>query len=419
MAALSAFIASMAHGVDASASCIAPTALGCFADPYTDPTGTVHPVLTHVVTDADPSMTVIKCVAMCCAAGFGVGSIAGVERGDACYCDTGFGPYTVPPSNGCNSTCAGDAHAKCGGTHALDAFSITSCPNTARQWPSARSTLAAPPATQRCGAGGCTACPTEDACCTGVSPDAYRVAGGYGCSPPNVTASGCGYSSVKASNRCCCAPGPAASTINASLANVLLVGDSVSMGYTRFVRAAFRGVATIGHGPDNTGGGAADGVAYGSACAKYFVRTPQHALPPWDVITFNFGLHDGSDTNASYLAGITAIADELVDVAKVAKPVGAARTQLVYFATTHSDGGVVPGEPVSASNKRVKELNAIAARVMAQRAIPVVDLFKTMDECGAPCAACKPHCGAAGYKYLVTHAIVPAIEKALRARARE
>ena len=26
--------------------------------------------------------------------------------------------------------------------------------------------------------------------------------------------------------------------------------------------------------------------------ADYFVRTPLHALPRWDVIAFNFGLHD-------------------------------------------------------------------------------------------------------------------------------
>ena len=33
--------------------------------------------------------------------------------------------------------------------------------------------------------------------------------------------------------------------------------------------------------------------------------------------------------------------------------------------------------------------------------------------CGAVCSACKPHCNAAGYEYLVNNAIVPAIKKAL------
>ena len=62
--------------------------------------------------------------------------------------------------------------------------------------------------------------------------------------------------------------------------NVLIVGDSVSEGYTPFVMSALPDV-NFGHGPDNTGGGAADGVGYGQLCMKYFVRTPQHELPPW------------------------------------------------------------------------------------------------------------------------------------------
>jgi hypothetical protein len=40
-------------------------------------------------------------------------------------------------------------------------------------------------------------------------------------------------------------------------------------------------------------------------------------------------------------------------------------------------------------------------------------LYKTMHECGDACKDCKPHCPAAGYQYLVDHAIVPAIKKAL------
>ena len=70
---------------------------------------------------------------------------------------------------------------------------------------------------------------------------------------------------------------------------------------------------------------------------------------------------------------------------------------------------------MSPGNQRVLELNALAASVMAAREIPVVDLFATMTQCGAACDACKPHCDAAGYEYLVAHAIAPAIEKALAA----
>lgn len=91
---------------------------------------------------------------------------------------------------------------------------------------------------------------------------------------------------------------------------VLIIGDSVSDGYIPFVARALNGTANAQHGPNNAGGGCADGAAYGAFCTKYFVRTPHFKLPPWDVITFNYGLHDGADTNASYTANLESIADQ-------------------------------------------------------------------------------------------------------------
>jgi hypothetical protein len=383
-------------------ACFSPSPLGCFTDPYSDPTGKSHRVLTHTAAAGDADLSVSKCIDLCCSAGFRPGAIAGVEAGNACYCDTGFGPYTIPVSKDCTTPCSGDPTATCGGRDALAAFEITHCKLIAARprpgW--VHDVEEEMAATKRCGKAGCTACPAEDLCCKGKFPDAYKVAGGYGCSPPTNLTEGCsqggkGPAAGLPVGRCCCGLGPAASTISVTTPNILIIGDSVSDGYTPYVRTAFNGsdpslrAATIGHGPDNSGGGCADGASYGALCTKSFVRTtPDYELPPWDVITFNYGLHDGADSNATYLAEITSIADQLVEVAKSAKPAGAAHsTALVYFATTHSDGGVVPGEPVSASNKRVLELNAIAAEVMAARSIPIVDLFQTMNECGAPCDA--------------------------------
>jgi hypothetical protein len=74
----------------------------------------------------------------------------------------------------------------------------------------------------------------------------------------------------------------------------------------------------VGHGPDNTGGGCADGARYGQQCTKYFVRTPMYELPPWDVITFNYGLHDGQDSNSTYLTAIESIADQMIITARCA-----------------------------------------------------------------------------------------------------
>lgn len=195
--------------------------------------------------------------------------------------------------------------------------------------------------------------------------------------------------------------------------NVLLVGDSVSAGHTSGVRASLVGRANVRHGPDNAGGGNADGVQYGQLCTKYFLRTPRHLLPAWDVITFNFGLHDGAEDNITYRKGLSEIADTILAAAKVPLPQRKQPATVLYFLTTMPGGShSVPGA-LSPSEKRVLELNEIATTIMVERNVTVVDLHKTMQECGKLCEGCKPHCPPEGYKYLSDHAIVPAISKAL------
>eukprot|EP00041_Stephanoeca_diplocostata_P029935 m.893447 g.893447 ORF g.893447 m.893447 type:complete len:293 (+) comp23660_c1_seq2:155-1033(+) len=247
-----------------------------------------------------------------------------------------------------------------------------------------------------------TICPAGDLCCVGTAPDSYRVPGGYGCLPPGSTNwTGCAEGGVKP-NGCCCGPGP--SNISSTVPNVLVIGDSVSAGYTPFLRSALGASANVQHGPDNAGGGNADGASYGSLCTKYFIRTPTFKLPDWKVITFNFGLHDAGDTDSAYRAYMENI------TATLQHDTGPA-THLVYFTTTIPEGSAEPaGDP---NNVRVRAQNAIATDIMRQHNIPVVDLYATMEACGTACVACKPHCEPAGYEYLVTNAIAPAVKKLL------
>ena len=341
MAATAALLLAIAPWAAAAATtggeCVAPTPLGCFQDPYTDPSGKSHRVLTKVVATADPAMSALKCVSLCCKAGYNAGSIAGLEDGGDCRCDHGFGPYTIPKSAGCNVTCTGSAGKKCGGVGAVSALSITSCPGDDEPWRAPEwvsGSAGAPPALQNCGSEGCTSCPKGDLCCIGKSPDSYKVPGGYGCSPPTTKTAGCasgglGPNANLPANRCCCGMGP--SIVSTTLPNVLVIGDSVSDGYMSFVAKALNGTANAQHGPNNAGGGCADGAAYGALCTNYFIRTPHYELPPWDVITFNYGLHDGADTNTSYLANIESISDELLAAGKAANPAKFTPGKLVYF----------------------------------------------------------------------------------------
>lgn len=161
-------------------TCNAPTYQGCFTDPFTSPNNVSHHVLSHLAKKDDPAMTPTKCIALCCAANYTIGSLAGVEHGSDCYCDTVFGPYTIPRSS-CTSPCTGNTTMTCGGKDAISTFTINACPS-----PGASVSLAnkhipwwAPSTTKlkQCGAAGCTRCPVNDTCCIGRAPDAYKVPG--------------------------------------------------------------------------------------------------------------------------------------------------------------------------------------------------------------------------------------------------
>jgi hypothetical protein len=165
-------------------TCNAPTYQGCFTDPFTSPNNVSHHVLAHLAKKDDPAMTPAKCIALCCAANYTIVSLAGVEHGSDCYCDTAFGPYTIPPSTRCTSPCTGNTTVTCGGEDAIATFTINACPSPGATVGPTKNThlpwwTGTPSTTKlkQCGAAGCTRCPVNDTCCIGRAPDAYKVPG--------------------------------------------------------------------------------------------------------------------------------------------------------------------------------------------------------------------------------------------------
>ena len=67
-----------------------------------------------------------------------------------------------------------------------------------------------------------------------------------------------------------------------SLPRVLLIGDSISIGYHIDVRSALAGVANV-HRPTENGGPTSNGVE------KLEEWLAEHGERPWDVIHYNFG----------------------------------------------------------------------------------------------------------------------------------
>ena len=84
-----------------------------------------------------------------------------------------------------------------------------------------------------------------------------------------------------------CKPGAAAPP-SVSLPNVLIIGDSVSIGYTPPVATDMAKLALVQHSPWDTRDGGAEETAYGVQCLKYFLRSPLGVSLKPDVIMFNW-----------------------------------------------------------------------------------------------------------------------------------
>lgn len=217
-----------------------------------------------------------------------------------------------------------------------------------------------------------------------------------------------------------CKPGPGAPP-SSTQPNVLVLGDSVSIGYTPHVHTLLQAHADVQHTPyDDTDGGA-EYSGYMLQCLDMFLRTPLQDSFPADLIFFNSGLHNlatpasimpgQSATPAQYYGPLKAVTEQLVALGPHTKLVYATTTPVPYNATQNS---IVQNQ-----------FNKQARALMEEHGIPVVDLYQAViDVCGpVPYDDCpislnkaghpNPHYTAAGYQMMAEKYIGPAILKAL------
>ena len=162
------------------------------------------------------------------------------------------------------------------------------------------------------------------------------------------------------------------------LPNVLILGDSISIGYTLQVRELLKGKANV-YRPVNKEGtrpvncsGTTDGMKRCGATLK---------AEKWDVIHFNWGLHDlkhvkkagthdkSNDPNSPTQVTVEEYEANLVKIIAELKKTGA---KLVFATTTP----VVPGtlNPLRTPEAPV-EYNKVALKLMEKHGIPVNDLY--------------------------------------------
>lgn len=159
-----------------------------------------------------------------------------------------------------------------------------------------------------------SACFADETCCT------HQYYGAEGCD----VALGGGVTT-------CCAPGPAL-PVSSTLPNCLIIGDSVSDQYTPSVAKLMNGVCKVQHAPW-VGGGSANDARNGLFNLQH-CRWLRTALRPdekigWDIILFNFGLHDLMKTTPDLLALYTS---QLENITKILQASGAKNVQ--YALTT-------------------------------------------------------------------------------------
>ena len=157
-------------------------------------------------------------------------------------------------------------------------------------------------------------------------------------------------------------PNPALAPITDTpgLPRVLLIGDSISIGYTLPVRRLLEGEANV-HRPPENGGPTIRGLKQIDGWI---------GAGPWDVIHFNWGLHDlkvmdGGQHQvppADYRSNLEALVGRM-------KATGA---KLIWASTTPVPEGKL--SPVRRSQD-VQEFNGIAAEVMKSHGIPTDDLY--------------------------------------------
>jgi hypothetical protein len=136
-----------------------------------------------------------------------------------------------------------------------------------------------------------------------------------------------------------------------SLPRVLLIGDSVSRAYTSTVRQELQGKANVHRAPANCGP-----TATGLKKMDVWLGDEK-----WDIIHFNFGIHDRA----------TPIADYTLRLEQLVKRMVQTGATLVWASTTP-----IPDDPEKKNTAAsIIKINTAAAEVMQKHGIAINDLY--------------------------------------------
>jgi acyl-CoA thioesterase-1 len=202
---------------------------------------------------------------------------------------------------------------------------------------------------------------------------------------------------------------PAKQKVDPALPMVLILGDSISGGYTKQVRVTLASKANVIHNPGNS-----QGTTHTLKELDKWL-----AMQDWAVIHFNLGLHDlkrvtvaGTSKNSNDpkdprqadLPTYTANLETIVGKLKTSK------AKLIFATTTPYPAGVKPHrDPADAVN-----YNTAAQTIMKTHGIPVNDLYSlVLPELKTLQKPVNVHFHAAGSQKMAAQ-VAEAISKALK-----
>jgi len=146
------------------------------------------------------------------------------------------------------------------------------------------------------------------------------------------------------------------------LPRVLLIGDSITLGYSGHVKKYLKGKANVD-------------VLATSKCVSNaaFLKETAYAIEGYHhaVIHFNNGLHGGHQTDEAYEAGLRAFVKKLKQLVPKAK---------LIWANTTPVPSRRKGVKLAQRNSVVLARNAIAERIMKEHDIPINDLYALVVE---------------------------------------
>jgi len=145
-----------------------------------------------------------------------------------------------------------------------------------------------------------------------------------------------------------------------TLPRILLIGDSISMGYTIPVRSLLKGTANVHRIPEN-GGPTTNGLAK----LQSWLGNAH-----WDVIHFNWGLHDLKIMPD----GFRQVSPEAYEknLRELVRQLKASKATLIWASTTPVPEGVK--NPVRHPTD-VSTYNAIAKKIMDEQRIAMDDIY--------------------------------------------